>query len=259
MMRVVLHPLHMLQKVFQAKYRRGTKMLDYRKLWRHLANTKQIQSHHVVQYAILRALETTDGDIEKSKKIIVQYLAKAFTPIKRQIKLDNGLKPFGALVIAICNTSVLNTILDAPFKALDEKYQSIYKELVHWLVYSYFDVEEYYKRHYVYIFVRQDLPPAYQLVQAAHVALKAGYQLATIQKDDVVQLKNVTPDGLYFTVIGVRDDSALNAVKGDLDYRGLKYWSFLEPDIGNQVTAVATMPIPARERGDLMKHKLLTL
>lgn len=92
-------------------------------------------------------------------------------------------------------------------------------------------------RYYVYVFVRQDIPPVYQLVQAAHVTLRLGVKLGELKVSDI------NTDDLYFKVIGVADGSELEQVKAELKTLGIALVEFEEPDVGNEVTAVATFPL----------------
>lgn len=98
---------------------------------------------------------------------------------------------------------------------------------------------------YCYIFVRQDLSPEQQLVQAAHVTLVLGNKL----KRDVNEL--------YFTVIGIPQLIDFTKVMSDLNVHGTKYETFYEPDQGGTLTAIATHPIPKDQRGILRDYKLL--
>jgi hypothetical protein len=99
---------------------------------------------------------------------------------------------------------------------------------------------------YVYIFVRQDLSPEQQLVQAAHVTLVLGNKL---KRTDVSEL--------YFSVIGIPQLSDFCQVMKDLKAHGSKYEIFYEPDQGNTMTAIATHPIRKDARGILLNYKLL--
>jgi hypothetical protein len=71
-------------------------------------------------------------------------------------------------------------------------------------------------------------------------------------------VEDIRPDQIYFTVVGVRDEEGLLEVTRQLTVRQIGFQSFIEPDIGNQVTAIATDPILARNRGELLGYKLLT-
>lgn len=98
---------------------------------------------------------------------------------------------------------------------------------------------------YCYIFVRQDLSPEQQLVQAAHVTLVLGNKLKRDCSD------------LYFTVIGIPQLIDFVQVTKNLQKHGTEYVSFYEPDQGSTLTAIATHPIPKDERGNLRDYKLL--
>lgn len=99
---------------------------------------------------------------------------------------------------------------------------------------------------YIYIFVRQDLSPEQQAVQAAHVTLVLGNKL---KRDDVSEL--------YFTLIGIPRLIDFKEVAKELKEHGTKYEVFYEPDQGSTLTAIATHPIPKSRRGNLLKYKLL--
>jgi hypothetical protein len=138
---------------------------------------------------------------------------------------------------SLCNSS--KKVLGAPIDALGvlkDRYKSVLTRLSNRREM----VDEYFNRKYVYIFVRQDISPEYQLVQASHVTLKLGYDLCKIDEFH----KSFDPIELYFTVVGAEE-------------RGIEYKIFVEPDIGNETTAIATFPIHIRERGDLTRYKLL--
>lgn len=113
---------------------------------------------------------------------------------------------------------------------------------------------------YVYFFTRQDLSPEQQLVQTAHVAYTAGYNLCNEHRDSMVLPPlNEQPEQTYFTVVGVRNEEALMAVQTILEQFDFEYSSFTEPDIGNQITSIATRPIPADQRGPLLAFNLLRI
>ena len=106
------------------------------------------------------------------------------------------------------------------------------------------------EKQYVYIFTRQDISPEQQLVQSAHVALKLGYGLAT-------RGFCLNPDETYFTVVGVRNLDALFAAEDIISHTGIDFFEFREPDIGNEVTSIATFPISESKRGLLLAFSWL--
>ena len=111
------------------------------------------------------------------------------------------------------------------------------------------------QKHYVYIFVRQDISNEQQLVQSSHVALVLGTRLG--RKYQYTSSK-FNPDELYFTVIGIPTLKDFVQVQQDLG--DVQYECFYEPDIGNQMTALASYPIPVNHpirKSKLKKYKLL--
>src|ERR1035437_6352178 len=107
-------------------------------------------------------------------------------------------------------------------------------------------------KHYVYIFVRQDISREQQLVQSSHVALLFGSRLGR----KIQNKYNI--DDLYFAIIGIPHLKDFVQVQQDLG--DLPYELFYEPGIGNQLTAIASYPIsykdPIRKK-KLAKYKLL--
>ncbi len=109
------------------------------------------------------------------------------------------------------------------------------------------------EKHYVYIFVRQDISAEQQLVQSSHVALMLGSRLGRRFQGDQKKYKI---DDLYFTVIGITTLKDFVQVQKDLSE--FQYECFYEPDIGHEMTAIATYPIHHKKRGTLRtKYKLL--
>lgn len=232
-------------------------MFNYHKVWAHLLSENKVRSHHIVEYCIVKAIFASKGKQKKAEKLVLQYLSKAFTPIKRKNRLENGEQKFTALYRAIYQMGLNSEIvLGVPAKALDSNYD-LYKKLFQFVLTGKHKIEEYFNRKYVYIFVRQDLSKEYQLVQAAHVAMKAGYELCHSQgicKDH----RDCDPDHLYFTVVGVANEHELRKSIQELTDKSVEFVVFREPDIGNEITAVASMPIAVNKRGSLLKHKLLS-
>jgi hypothetical protein len=64
-------------------------------------------------------------------------------------------------------------------------------------------------------------------------------------------------DELYITLIGVPDIAALGTAIEDIKAVGGKAYEFREPDINNELTAVASSPILAKDRKRLLSYKRL--
>jgi hypothetical protein len=229
---------------------------DFRPLWKHIATNRTASSYHFVQYAALRALHQTGWNAERSVDRALKFLNKAFTPVTNRTKIKNGVKPLFGLTRAIAEArfkeAVGRDILGGPPELLSTQQHIIFLDLLNRLA-DKNKVEEFFARQYVYIFVRQDIFLEYQLVQASHVALKLGFEIHKKQGD---RSRNAyDPSNLYFTVVGVPDLPALHQVwKKHIE---VDFVEFKEPDIGNEITAIASWPIPVRERGNLLNYKLL--
>ncbi len=81
----------------------------------------------------------------------------------------------------------------------------------------------------LFIIVRKDLTPSQRAVQAGHAL--AEYLLHSPN----FRWKNET-----LIYLGVKGLKQLENLKHKLDYNGTKYVEFREPDINNEVTAIAS-------------------
>jgi hypothetical protein len=99
----------------------------------------------------------------------------------------------------------------------------------------------------VYVLVRKDLPPAQQIVQSCHAAIEAARTLLPpeLQHPHVI-------------VCGVRDERALWHSLHKLQRHNIRFRAFLEPDQGNQLTALATEPVFDETRRLFRNLRLLT-
>ncbi len=251
--------------------------LDIYYAWKMLAKDKKNRINEHFQYILLKSLKETDFNVNKALKLVIHYISTNFTPVKRKSKLANGRYPYDSVVEALgtCRFLGIKSILGQPGKfVLNETGLLVYQELLNRLYnWTWFgkgktrcdfqyssqngltkELREYNKRKYVYIFVRQDLNSEYQLVQAAHAAYVGGFNLALSHQ---TQEDFTPPSETYFTVIGVPDLESLNEARGLVERKGYNAFTFTEPDIGNQVTAFITSPIPAKDRGELLGYNLL--
>jgi hypothetical protein len=235
-------------------------MKDFRTHFKTLATSKSLTSTDIVQNCILRAMKITkrlaiQGEVSAGAALIFadKLIYKSFTPVTRKVKLDNGRLPYDKVYLALTHAADAKHFFEDDDNGLKDfvEYKDILKELVK--QYSVYDSrcldKEYLKRHYIYIFVRQDIFPEYQAVQACHVAAKMGHRIG--------QYPNDLFDGLYFTLVGVPDIKALQVAAEDIKAVGATVYTFHEPDIGNELTAVASGPIAAPYRKRLLSYKLL--
>lgn len=101
--------------------------------------------------------------------------------------------------------------------------------------------------HYAYIFVRQDISQEQQLIQFGHVACVLGRNLP----DDIC------PHSLNFVGIGVPNESKLWESLAHMALNGVEYVAFKEPDMGDELTAVASLPIAGMKRDAFKKFDTL--
>jgi hypothetical protein len=124
-------------------------------------------------------------------------------------------------------------------------------------------------KHFAYFFTRQDMSPEQQIVQTAHAAFQLGvhsqrvFDNKTAAGDGFVPCQfneDVRPEETYFTLIGVRDLGALEAVERILKKFGYRYEMFYEPDLKNgEFTSIAVYPISEFHRDVLMAFNLLKI
>jgi len=82
------------------------------------------------------------------------------------------------------------------------------------------------------------------MCQAAHAAHEAGIRYGN-------------PDAISSVVVcSVTDEEELKRAQAMLEYRGIRHYTFVEDDIGDQATALATEPIEGADRRVLRKYPL---
>lgn len=99
----------------------------------------------------------------------------------------------------------------------------------------------------MYVFVRKDLTHSQQVVQASHACIEASR----------VFLEPDT-EHPHLVVIGVKNQNKLKKCIEHLKQLNICHEEFIEPDIGNEITAVATVPISGDIRTHLAKYCLLS-
>lgn len=93
----------------------------------------------------------------------------------------------------------------------------------------------------MYVVVRQDLHQDYQSVQAGHAAIQFQHDHPKIAKEWHDKSK-------YLVYLSARDEEHLKDLIYKSQVRNIKISVFREPDIDNQITAVAFEPSDASRR-----------
>ena len=98
---------------------------------------------------------------------------------------------------------------------------------------------------YVYIVVRTDIRREYQLVQACHSALEAGYEFS---KPELTT---------HLVVLSANDEKELIEISGLLASQGVRHKGFTESWGNMGLTSIATEPIEKQTEGVLRNLSLL--
>ena len=85
------------------------------------------------------------------------------------------------------------------------------------------------------VITRRDLSPGQQAVQSAHSAIEFQHEHPEIAKEWNTNSK-------YLIFLSVENEEELQKLLQKAQIRNLKYSTFFEPDIGNQLTAIALEP-----------------
>lgn len=101
------------------------------------------------------------------------------------------------------------------------------------------------ENHYVYIFIRQDIPLSTQLVHSCHAAFHAGQFVGF----DSVGIPNLV-------IIGVPHTTALNKVVAKVKEHQLQHYIWADPDDDFGATAVATLPLDTTSKEALRNYRL---
>jgi peptidyl-tRNA hydrolase len=82
---------------------------------------------------------------------------------------------------------------------------------------------------------RADLPLNYQAVQNGHAAID-------FQHEHMEIAKQWNQESNYLIYLSAKNESHLESILQKAEFRGLKTTSFREPDINNELTAIALEP-----------------
>lgn len=97
---------------------------------------------------------------------------------------------------------------------------------------------------YIYIFVRTDLTPSQQIVQASHAALEMGNAI----KNGII--------GIHMVLIDAGTQDKLKEISSFLHKKLIHHTIFWEPDFDTGYTAIATEPLFGDQRIPMKRYKL---
>lgn len=229
-------------------------MKNFKEVWKELArNKKNTREHHVI-YCILKAMNAKSN--QNKVEIAVSLLHKAFTPTRNQNKLNNGWGRYKSIEEALyymphLNTGGLIACLEndeelKQFNEIKNKLRSSFQSGYSPVLKKVISESSLLENPYTYVFVRQDISKEQQVVQAAHVTLELGAHIGA------EGAKN-----LHFVVCGVENEKELEKVLIYAINNDVEMVSFIEPDIGHQITAIASVPLKGRVREVFKEYKKL--
>jgi hypothetical protein len=96
---------------------------------------------------------------------------------------------------------------------------------------------------YIYVFVRQDIPLAEQIVSVGHAAFHLGQVIP----------ENGIPN---LIVVGVPHAKALDKARAKMLEANINFHFWEDPDTQHGVTAVASHPLTKNEKGVLANYRL---
>lgn len=87
----------------------------------------------------------------------------------------------------------------------------------------------------LFVITRRDLSPGQQAVQSCHASIEFQYEHPQIAK-------NWNKNSNHLVFLSVENEYELQKLLTKIQIRDIKYSTFFEPDIGNQLTAIAIEP-----------------
>jgi len=225
-------------------------MKDPQPIWKALAKEKQLTASDFIIRCVLKSIMAKASD---KKAVVLGLFQKAFTPITNSNKVANNIYryPFmyqyGIQYATRFNEKDLIAQDALPVKLLQcletEQEIMLYKNL---LDYLFQDSDGHTGEKYSFIFIRQDLSKEQQVVQAAHVTLLLG--TSPIKED---------PTKLNFVVCGVKDKTELEQVEAFINEHEVTTVKFIEPDLNNEPTAIASYPMGINQKRFMRRFKTL--
>jgi hypothetical protein len=223
-------------------------MKDFKQVWKSLAKARQISAADVFTYNIFKAITAKNPN---KLEVALNLLQRAFTPVTKPIKLKNGRRPYDVISMMYGATRIdikdLPNLYNPPTRLRDcvetveeiKMYNDIKEKVCK-------ELNDHVEDLYTFIFVRQDLNKEIQVVQSSHAALVLGHKL-----------KDHDPHKLNFVVCGAKDLSELMDIKNHIATEGIETVEFVEPDIDNEVTAIASFPMSVSKKRCMRHYKIL--
>ena len=228
-------------------------MKDYKSYYRELArNNKNTLSHNIV----LAAFKAVNARSNSNKlDIFLALLARAFTPVTNPNKLANNRnQPYQKVAALLYGSywfysdgSRAETLLSIVKSEISDDAEVVksYQELFKTAFEKISGVARLPETQYSYVFVDPNLSASQRIVQTNHATIELGYELAK---------QNISVKELHLVLCTLNSSDDLELV---LEAHKIANIKFQEPDLGNQITAIATWPIARSQKGVLKKFPIL--
>ena len=222
-------------------------MKNFKEIYRQRAQKNQIKIKDVIVLAAYKAL-TAKRNTDKLS-IFLSILSQSFTPITNPVKLANGQTPHQKLKIMLGGGRIWFSDGSATLKQIVEKEVAENAEEI--LLFSQLfanaldrisDIRE---TQYSYVFVNPGLSASQRIVQTNHAAIELGHEL---------NRQNISIKDLHLVLCPLTDANEISNLLSENNIANVK---FQEPDLHNQVTAIATWPVARSRRAVLRKFPLL--
>ena len=237
-------------------------MEDYKQIWKSLKGSttnkstgKSVEKHmasaaEMLSYCLIKAMTAKSLKTDEERQTLAVILVeRAFTPIHNEKKLSNNrntkhISVYRSAWDARYNNryvGLLNMTEDEKSKLWD------YIEYIKKWAYAEAKKEEFYS----YIFVRTDiLNPVQMAVQASHA-----FGCMMHEAHDRV----LDPNELNIVLCEAKDGSELDEIKSRFESNGIGTSIFLEPDLEDAITAMASYPVSEYQKKLTKEYKLLAI
>ena len=224
-------------------------MKNFKEHFRQLARQNLTTITDVIVLAAYKALNAKSNTDKLD--IFISILGQSFTPVTNPIKLANGQTPHQKLKIQLAggriwfsDGSSTNTLKQIVEKEVSENAEEIlmFLQLFANALDRISDIRE---TQYSYVFVNPGLSASQRIVQTNHAAIELGHEL---------NRQNISIKDLHLVLCPLTDANAISNLLSENNIANVK---FQEPDLHNQVTAIATWPVARSRRSVLRKFPLL--
>ncbi len=101
----------------------------------------------------------------------------------------------------------------------------------------------------MYVIVRKDISSEEQSVQAIHASIEAARKFCRESDKDW--------EHPHLVLCGVKNENSLKSAILRLQKHDIPFEIFQEPDLNNEITAIATSPICGKQREIMSRYNLL--